>query len=257
MGRLEGKIGIVTGAGSGMGRAIALAMAKEGAKVVVNDRRTDGEGEKTVDMIKKGGGEAIYIQADISEAKSVENIIGTTLKTYGKLDILVNNAGAQRYRPLEELTEADFDFIVSTNFKGTWMAMKYALPEMKKVGKGSIINIASIAADHAQTGSAIYGGSKGAVLSMTRVAAIEFAPYNIRVNAVQPGCIVTGMSSEIVTEQPQLKARIDRETALQHRFGIPEEVAPIVVFLASDESGFITGQKIAVDGGISADSHIV
>ena len=257
MGRLDDKVGIITGSGSGMGRAMAIAMAKEGAKVVVCDRRTDSEGQKTVDMIKGFGGEAIYVNADISSAKSVENLIRTTVKTYGKLNILVNNAGAQRYKPLEELNEDDFDFIVSTNFKGTWLAMKYALPEMKKAGKGSIVNIASIAADHAQTGSTIYGGSKGAVLSMTRVAAVEFAPYNIRVNAVQPGCVVTPMSSSIVTEYPEINARIERETPLQHRWGQPEDVAPLVVFLASDESGFITGQKMAVDGGISADSHIV
>jgi len=257
MGRVNGKVAIVTGAGSGMGREQALLFAKEGAKVVANDCRKDGGGEETVKMIKEAGGDAIYIHADVSKAEDVRKLIKTTVDTYGKLDILVNNAGVQRYKPLEELTEDDFDFIVSTNFKGVWLTMKYALPEMKKNGKGSIINIASITGDHAQTGSTIYGGTKGAVLSMTRIAATEFGLYNIRVNSVQPGVILTPMFSDVMSKRPQIKDRVERETPLGHRLGQSVDVAPIVVFLASDEADFITGQKIAVDGGILADSHII
>ena len=129
--RLKDKVAIITAAGSGMGREGAILFAKEGAKVVANDCRKDGSGEETVKMIKEAGGDAIYIHADISKAEDVRKLIKTTVDTYGKLDILVNNAGVQRYKPLEELTEDDFDFIVSTNFKGVWLTMKYALPEQR------------------------------------------------------------------------------------------------------------------------------
>jgi 3-oxoacyl-[acyl-carrier protein] reductase len=256
MKRLEGKVAIVTGAGSGIGRATAMAMAKEGARVVVADYRPDDAGQKVVDEIKKADGQAIFARADVSDAKSVENLIQLAVKTFGKLDVLVNNAGVVRMKKIENLTEEDFNFMVNTNFKGVWLMCKYAVPEMKKAGKGSIVNLSSITAEQCQTGSSVYGATKGAVLSMSINLAVELAPYNIRVNAVLPGVIVSGMNDVFSIKHPEWKERIEKETPLQHRLGTPEEVAALIVFLASDESGFITGQKMAVDGGIQADSHI-
>ncbi|MFC1938721.1 SDR family NAD(P)-dependent oxidoreductase [Chloroflexota bacterium] len=256
MGRLDGKVAIVTGAGSGMGRATAILFAKEGAKVVVSDRRSDGKGEETVKMIKDAGGKATYANIDVSKEAEVKKLIETAVDTYGKLDIMIANAGVQRYKPIEELNEDDFDFIIATNQKGVFFCIKHSIPAMVKAGGGAIVTTASITADHAQHGSCIYAGSKGAVLSMTRVAAAELAEKNIRVNAVQPGVIKTGMSSDVLSNKPDVVERIKRETP-QHRLGEPEEVAPLFLFLASDEASHITGQKMAVDGGILAESHII
>ena len=260
MGRLDGKVTIVTGGGFGIGRAVATAFAKEGAKVVVTDRRKDGEGEKTVDMIRTAGGEALYVDADISSESEVEKLFKTTAKTYGRIDVLVNNAGVQRYAPLQELTVDDFDFMIATNQKGTFLCTQKVVPYMQAVGGGSIINTASVAGDHGQRGSFIYGGTKGAILSMTRIAATELAEFNIRVNAVQPGIIKTGMSKSVDGQKDtksSLFERCARETPLGHRIGEPEDCQGLYVFLASDESAFITGVKIPVDGGVMADSHFI
>jgi NAD(P)-dependent dehydrogenase (short-subunit alcohol dehydrogenase family) len=256
LGRLDGKVAIVTGAGSGIGRATAILFAKEGAKVIVNDRRTDGKGEETVKMIKNAGGEATYVHADVSKEAEVKKLVKTAVDTYGKLNIMIANAGVQRYKPIAELTEDDFDFIIATNQKGVFFCIKNSIPAMVKAGGGAIVATASVAADHAQHGSCIYAGTKGAVLSMMRVFAAELAEQNIRVNAVQPGVIRTGMSSDVLSHRPDVVERIKRETP-QHRIGEPEEVAPLFLFLASDEASHITGQKMAVDGGILAESHII
>jgi NAD(P)-dependent dehydrogenase (short-subunit alcohol dehydrogenase family) len=249
---------VVTGAGSGIGRAVAVAFAQEGAHVVANDRRTDGEGEATVEIIRAAGGDAIYVSGDVSREEDVQRLIATAVDAFGRLDVMVNNAGVMVIKPLQDLTEADFDHVTAVNQKGTFFGTKHAVAPMIAGGGGSIINTASIAADHAQSGSFVYGATKGAILSMTRIAARELGEYNIRVNAVEPGVITTGiLAASHVVEPEAVTARILRETPLGHRKGIPEEVAPLYVFLASDESAFITGQKMAVDGGVSADSHII
>ena len=257
MGRLTGKVAIVTGAGSGIGRAVALPFGREGARVVVNDRRTDGMGEETVAMIQAEGSEAVYAAADVSREIEVVGLIRTAIETFGRLDVLVNNAGVAVYKPLQELTEEDFDLVVSVNQKGTFFATKHAVPAMIAAGGGSIINTASIAADHGQHGSFVYGATKGAILSMTRIAAAELAEFNIRVNAVQPGVIKTGMRAVGGPRRAEIMERCARETPLGNRLGTPEDCAPLYVYLASDESSFVTGQKLAVDGGILAESHII
>ena len=155
MGKLDGKVAIVTGAGSGMGQAEAVLFAQEGAKVVVDDIVDEG-GNRTVKMIKDSGGEAVFIHADVSKATDVEKMVKLAVDTYGRLDILVNNAGVQSYKPFLELTEKDLDYCIDTNLRGTFLGMKYAIPEMIKAGGGSVINISSIAADHAQMGSAVW-----------------------------------------------------------------------------------------------------
>lgn len=257
MDRLKGKAAIVTGAGSGIGRAVALEFAREGARVIVNDRRTDGMAEDCVAAIRAARGEAVCVIADVSREDDVIDLVQAALDAYGRLDIMVNNAGASIYKPLQELTEQDFDLVVSVNQKGTFFGTKHAARAMIPGGGGSIINTASIAADHGQHGSFVYGATKGAILSMTRIAAAELAEYGIRVNAVQPGVIKTGMSSAGGSRRAEVMERCARETPLGHRIGLPEDCAPLYVFLASDESGFITGQAMAVDGGILAESHII
>lgn len=258
MARLLGKVAIVTGAGSGIGRAVAVAFAKEGARVVVSDRRTDGEGEATTQAIRAAGGEAIYVAADVSREDDVKRLIASAVDTFGRLDVMVNNAGVMVAKPLQELTEEDFDLVTSVNQKGTFFGTKHAIPAMLAAGGGSIINTSSIAADHGQHGGFVYGATKGAILSMTRTAAAELGELNIRVNSVQPGVTETGIvAASGLTETKEQTDRILRETPLGHRKGSPEDCAPLYVFLASDESAFITGQKMAVDGGILAESHII
>jgi 3-oxoacyl-[acyl-carrier protein] reductase len=258
MARLLGKVAIVTGAGSGIGRAVALAFAAEGARVVVNDLRTDGGGEATVKAIRDAGGEAIYVAADVSREEDVKNLVASAVAAFTRLDVMVNNAGVMVAKPLQELTEEDFDFVTSVNQKGTFFGTKHAIPAMLATGGGSIINTSSIAADHGQHGGFVYAGTKGAILSMTRTAAAELGALNIRVNAVQPGVIQTGiLAASGLTETEEQTERILRETPLGHRRGSPEDCAPLYVFLASDESAFVTGQKMAVDGGVLADSHII
>lgn len=257
MGRLDGKVAIVTGAGSGIGRQVALDFALEGASVVLNDLRTDGGGEQAALQIKSQGGNAIYIHADVSLESDVERLIRAAVAEFGRLDVLVNNAGVSRYKPLQELTEEDFDFIVGTNQKGTFFGIKHAVPALIAAGGGSIVNTASIAADHGQRGSFVYGATKAAILAMTRIAATELGPHNIRVNAVQPGVIETGMKAVGGTERTRVIERCASETPLGGRIGTPADCSPLYVFLASDEARFITGQKFAVDGGIMAASHII
>lgn len=252
MGRLDGKVAIITGAGTGIGRPIATLSAREGAKVIVACRGIE-HGEETVRMIKEAGGEAAFVKTDVSKAEDVKKMVKATVDTYGKLNVLVNNSAVNQYKPLQEFTEEEFERMISVNLKGVWLGMKYAFPEMVKAGGGSIININSIVADAAQNGSGIYSATKGGVLSMSRVAAVEFAPKNIRVNCVKPGVIDTPMLSAVKSSQEALE-RVERETPLG-RIGKPEEIAPLVVFLASDEASFITGTEMSIDGGIEADSH--
>jgi len=256
MGRLDGKVAIITGAGTGMGQTAAILFAKEGAKVVVADCVAEW-GEQTVMMIKEAGGEAIFIKVDVSKTEDIKKMINTAIDTYGKLDVLYNNAGVNTGygAPTIEWTEEDYDKNMDVNVKGVWLGMKYAIPEMIKAGGGSIINTASVAADAAQRGSCIYAASKGAVISMSRVAAVEYAGQNIRTNVIKPGTIATPMTLKVLKHDPEAIKRIEREIP-QGRLGKPEEVAYLALFLASDESSHITGQKLTVDGGMEADSHL-
>jgi NAD(P)-dependent dehydrogenase (short-subunit alcohol dehydrogenase family) len=254
MDRLTGKVAIITGAGSGMGKATTILFAAEGAKVVAADRVVDSA-EEVVKSIIASGGEAVFIKTDVSLTEDVKRMIKTAIETYGKLDILYNNAAiASEWKPTTDWSEENFKEVIDINVKGVWLGMKYAIPEMIKTGGGSIINAASIAADAAQRGSCIYAASKGAVISMSRVTAVEYAAQNIRVNCIKPGDIRTPMTLGVLDEEG-----IKRVVAgiPQGRLGEPEEVANLALFLASDESSHITGEKITVDGGIEADSHII
>jgi NAD(P)-dependent dehydrogenase (short-subunit alcohol dehydrogenase family) len=247
MGRLDGKVVIITGAGMGMGQAAAILFAKEGAKVVVADCLAEA-GEETVKMIKEAGGEAIFVKADVSKAEDAKNMVKQTVDTYGRLDVLYNNAGIRgEVAPTPECTEENFDKVIAVNLKGVWLGMKYAIPEMLKTGGGSIINTASHTGERGTPNLPAYSASKGGVLAISRGTAMEYATKNIRVNCINPGTIATpfvigGFSSEA--------RKFFMTTIPQGRLGEPEEVAYAALFLASDESSHITGHALVVDGGL-------
>jgi len=249
LGRLDDKVAIITGASSGMGRATAVLFAKEGAKVVVADIVVEA-GEETVGIVKQAGGEAIFVMTDVSKAEDVKKMIKVALDTYGRLDILINCAGiAGKEVSTVDCPEEVFNKVIATNLNGVWLGMKYAIPEMLKTGGGSIINFASIAALEAYVGIPAYSASKGAVISLSRAAAIEYSRKNVRVNCVAPGHIATPML--LGAWSPEALKRF-AEISPQGRLGKPEEVAQVVLFLASDESSHITGQTVVIDGGVTA-----
>lgn len=248
MGRLDGKVATITGAGSGIGRATAVLFANEGAKVVVADWVAE-TGEETVRKIVEAGGEAIFVKTDVSRAESVKNMVQKTIDAYGKLDIIFNNAGVGgQVGPTEECTEENWDKVINVNLKGVWLGMKYAIPEMLKTGGGVIINTSSINADRGMPNLAAYTASKGGVLSLSRVTAVECAPKNIRVNCINPGPTASAML--LAQTEENLKHYIDFMPL--HRMAAPEELARVALFLASDESSFVVGHALVADGGMDA-----
>jgi NAD(P)-dependent dehydrogenase (short-subunit alcohol dehydrogenase family) len=250
--RLEGKVAIVTGAGSGMGEATAMLFAREGAKVIVAGRNTSGSGEKTAGTIKKAGGEAIFIKTDVSRAEDVQRLVKAAVGAYGRLDVLYNNAAVQGDVFLTpEVTEEVYDKYMDVNLKGVWLGMKYAIPEMLKTGAGSITNVASISALVGQRGLSHYAASKGGIISLTRVTAMEYAANNIRVNCVCPGLVRTPIWDKMEKASPGALQKFVDGVPMR-RYGKPEEIAQLALFLASDESSFITGSVIVIDGGATA-----
>ena len=245
MGKLDGKVALITGAASGIGRASALLFVEEGAKVAVADY-VPAQGQETVKMIKEAGAEAIFIEADVSKAADVERMVKTTVDTYGRIDILFNNAGIMgAFAPTAKTTEEKWDLIVGINLKGVFLGSKYAIPVMLDQGGGVIVNTASTAGIEALPNLPAYSASKGGVILLTKAMAMEYGKKNIRVNCICPGGIRTPIAaaSGIVGEQSPLPGQPLR------RIGEPEDVAQAALYLASDGSSYITGAALVVDGG--------
>lgn len=247
--RLEGKVAIITGGGSGIGRATALLFAREGARVVVADYDTSG-GQAVADEIQATRGEALFVQTDVSDATQVQDMVGAALEAYGRIDILFNSAGVLAKGSILDTDLATWQRVMDINLTGTFLCGKAVLPHMIAGGGGSIINMSSSTGAHdGNAGSAAYVASKGGVTLLTRCMAIDHAAENIRVNAIAPG----------PTDTPMLRRFLDAEgraafaaTFPMKRLGCPEEIAQAALFLASDEASFVTGAIFCVDGGQTA-----
>jgi NAD(P)-dependent dehydrogenase (short-subunit alcohol dehydrogenase family) len=250
MSSFKDKVALITGGTSGIGRATAVAFAREGAKVVVTGRR-EREGQETVDLIKKAGGQAIFLKTDVAEEADVKAMVEKTVATYGHLDYAFNNAGIEQLpTPLLEQTEEAFDQIININVKGVWLSMKHEIPQMLKNGGGAIVNMASVAGLIGFPGIPIYIASKHAVLGLTKSVALEYAKSGIRINAVSPAAIETDMVDRFVGKEGDARQQL----ASMHpmgRMGKPEEIADAVIYLCSDRASFVTGQSLALDGGFT------
>jgi NAD(P)-dependent dehydrogenase (short-subunit alcohol dehydrogenase family) len=248
MNTFAGKVALVTGGSSGIGRATAIKFGERGAKVVVAARR-EKEGNETVDMIKRAGGEGTFVQTDVRVTSQVENMVNQTVKKYGRLDIAFNNAGVGGIMArLIRTTEEVFDEVVDTNFKGVWLSMKYEIPVMLKQGSGIIINNSSIAGVSTAERLSVYSGSKHAVVGLSNAAAHEYGGDNIRIVAICPGWIKTRMTEELRASK---YADAFRDSIPLKRWGEPEEVADMVIWLASDSASFVTGGAFTISGGMN------
>ena len=248
MSRLEGKAAVVTGGGRGIGRAICLAYAKEGADVIVNYATKDQPAQEVVEMIGKMGRKAVAVKGNVALKADAEKIINTCVDHFGKIDILVNNAGVSKPNMLYKMAEEQWDEVIDIQLKGPFLCIQAASKYMMERKYGKIINVTSSAGLWGTKGQINYSAAKGGILALTKSAARELAGHGITVNVVQPGYVSTEMTEKIRTD-PKLK-EIYAGRILLGRFAEPEEVAPSFVFLASDESNYITGQLLCVDGGV-------
>jgi 3(or 17)beta-hydroxysteroid dehydrogenase len=253
MDRVKGKVAIITGGAGGLGKAQAVLLAKEGAKVVVTDL-DEAQGKSVAEEIKGNGGEAIFIKHDVSSEAQWKSVISETVERFGKLDILVNNAGVIIFKNIHDTTLDEWRWLMSINLDGVFLGTKYAMEAMKKSGGGSIINISSAAGIIGTLDTSAYHASKGGVRIFTKAAALECSKagydYNIRVNSVHPGVMKTAMVEGLMEDEDKMKAALSWHPI--GRFGEPEDVAYGVLYLASDESSFVTGAELVIDGGWTA-----
>ncbi len=251
MGRLDGKVVLISGGARGQGATEARMMASEGAKVVFGDI-LDDEGKKVEAEIAELGNEATYVHLDVTKEDDWKAAIDTAVNRYGKLDILVNNAGILIRKSIEDTTEEEWDRIMAVNAKGVFFGTKHAIPAMRQAGGGSIVNISSTAGlVGSLDGSPSYTATKGAVRLFTKATAIQYAKENIRCNSVHPGPIETDMISDTLTDPERLERRMQRLPL--KRIGTTEDIAYGVIYLASDESSFVTGAELVIDGGTTAE----
>jgi len=247
---LTGKKAIVTGSSRGIGRGIALALARQGNDVIINYRSSQKEAEAVVEEIRKIGRDSLAIQADVSRKSEVEKMVAETVEKFGKIDVLVNNAGIAVFKPFDQLTEEDWDQTLAINLKSQFLCIKAIAPIMEKQKWGRIINIASIASGGVGVGFlnlAHYCASKGGVVALTEELAMELASSGINVNAVAPGVIDTDMTADFKKDPKIIEGLMAR--ILKKRLGRPEDIGAVVAFLASDEADYITGATLYVDGG--------
>ncbi|MBW4484809.1 MAG: glucose 1-dehydrogenase [Tildeniella torsiva UHER 1998/13D] len=247
MAAMAGKVAIVTGASSGIGRATAIAFGQAGATVVVVARRPN-KGEETVQQIKAAQGEATFIQADVTQASDIEAMVKQTVETYGRLDYAFNNAGSGTSGKLADLSEADWDFEINANLKSVWLSMKYEIPAMQQSGGGAIVNTSSQGALLGVAGYGAYGAAKAGVIALSRAAAAEYSGDRIRINTVSPGAVKTDLWA---AAPPEMLDQVAAGIPLQ-RIGRPEDIAEAVVWLCSEGAGFVTGHNLVVDGGFTA-----
>lgn len=251
MGKLEGKVALVTGAAMGIGRSTALLLAKEGARVVLADI-DEQQGNETSRMIEEAGGEVFFARTDVSKSEDVEAAINTAVDTFGSINVLHNNAAIALGATVVDTTDELWNQVLDVNLGGIYRGCKYAIPHMTQNGGGSIINSSSVQALRGFAGWAAYAAAKGGIISLTQQVALEYAKHNIRVNCIAPGTIMTPMNERLFEEAEDPEALIETWNRMHPigRFGQPEEVAEVVLFLASDASSFVTGHCLVVDGGL-------
>ncbi len=245
--RLKDKIALVTGSSRGIGRAVALAYAKEGAKVVVNYTSNEKAANEVVEAIKKMDSQAIAIKADVAKKSDAQRLVQAGIDEFGRLDVLVNNAGFGRPAMMLKMAEDQWDQVIGIHLKGVFLCSQAAARQMKEQNSGKIINVSSVAGVVGTVGQINYSAAKGGVISMTKSMARELARYNICVNVISLGIVATDMTEKIRTDEKLREIYMNR--ILLKRFAEPEDISPAFVFLASDESNYVTGQLLCVDGG--------
>ena len=243
------KVAIITGGSSGIGRATAVALAKDGVKVTIAARRAT-EGEETVQLVKEAGSEAIFVRTDVTKEDDVKSLVEKTVKVYGRLDYAFNNAGIEEMMtPFVEQTSDTYDQIMNVNVKGIWLSMKHEIPEMIRSGGGAIVNNSSIAGVMGFPQMPIYIASKHAVLGLTKSAALEYSKSGIRINAVAPGAVETDMAKRVVEDNKQFLETVKSMHPIG-RIAEPEEIANAVAWLLSDKASFVLGHTLLIDGGM-------